>query len=257
MAEKQATGDKNLYIIITCCFQNDFCEKLDNQLDVLIKKAGAKEKITRDHISDLYKHKVHIDLAETERLWKDGKLEKFIQNMMQVAANAYSTDDTTKEYQFVHTRDWHDNTDIKEVQELGFFGTHCIIGTHGAKFISPLDNLIKEHLQFNIVVDSNSLNCFDGTNLKRELDSIIETSGCDLDHVSIGIIGLITNIKILFLAYDLTVTYHFPNVYICPDLSAAFTSDEHQYGIGNISNIGLAQAKLLDEFRDQFQIPEK
>ncbi|MBD3350072.1 MAG: isochorismatase family protein [Candidatus Lokiarchaeota archaeon] len=239
---KMANNDEDkLYIIITMCLQNDFCEKIPQ--------------ITIEEINSKFGHKVHLNYEETQRLWGlNNEMDKFINDMMRTAAIANSNDDDFKEYHFIHIRDWHDNSDREQLSELKVFGDHCIKGTHGAKFISPMDDLIKENLRFNLIVNSNSLNSFVHTNLDKNLKSIIESCGCDMKNVYIGIIGVVTNIKILFLAYDLSVTYQFPNVFLCTDLTAGFNKDGHDKGLELINNVALAQTQNLNDFRQKFEI---
>jgi nicotinamidase-related amidase len=153
---------------------------------------------------------------------------------MKAGSIANNNNDDNKEYHLIHIRDWHDNSDKNQLPELIHFGNHCIKGTHGSKFISPMDELIEQNLAFNLVVNSNSLNSFIDTNLEKNLCSMIESCGVDKSNVYIGIIGFVTNVKILFLAYDLSITYKYPNVFLCEDLTDAFDRNSHITGLALI-----------------------
>lgn len=219
--------------------QNDFCEKV--------------EKLSKEEIDNIYNHKIHLDYEETKRFWgPNNEFENFISDFMKTSAIANSKEDDNKEYHLIHIRDWHDNSDKNQLPELLHFGNHCIKGTHGSRFISPMDELIEQNLAFNLVVNSNSLNSFVDTNLEKNLCSMIESCGVDKSNVYIGIIGFVTNVKILFLAYDLSITYNYPNVFLCEDLTAAFNKLSHERGLDLISTANLAKVQKIQEFRNTF-----
>jgi len=56
----------------------------------------------------------------------------------------------------------------------------------------------------------------------------------------------------MFLAYDLSITYGYPNVFLCKDLCAGFDKMGHDRGIELISAVNLARVQNIDEFRKQF-----
>ncbi|MFX0095320.1 MAG: cysteine hydrolase family protein [Candidatus Hodarchaeota archaeon] len=240
---------KNLSILITMSLQNDF---IDNPPDL----PEAKEEINAK-----YDHFVHISYDECQRLWSNGKLEKFIRDAMELGME-YKLAKTNKKsisqhYHFVHIRDWHDDVDPDPVQtqELKKFGKHCIKGTSGARFISPLHEKIQENREFNLIVNSDSLNSFVDTNLDLHLESILSTTGCNSkEQVQIGIIGVATNIKVMFLAYDLAVRFGYPNVYVCEDLCAGFSKEDHEQGLQYIEKVLEVQILPLKKFQEQLKL---
>jgi nicotinamidase-related amidase len=236
MDNQNVVKNKKLNIIITMSLQNDFAEPIEN--------------MSKSEIDKKYGHKIHIDYNETNRIWNNG-LKTFVNDMITTGANMNKPNSNVI-YQFLHLRDYHDNTDLSQRAELDYFGNHCIRGTHGVKFVEPMDDLITKNLAFNLAVNSNSINSFIGTNLAQDLNAIRESCGCDKNDIQIGIIGLITNVKVLFLAYDLSITYGYPNVFLCKDLCAGFEKSGHDRGIELISAVNLARVQTIEEFRKQF-----
>ena len=232
--------EKKLSILMTMCLQNDFIQKLDPLSDENIKN-------------------VHIAVAETDRLWgSDGKLEKFIEKIMEIGEknDNIPLPERSQFYHYIHIRDWHDETDPTQLEELNQWKPHCIKGTTGAQFISPLQEYINRYRKFNIIVNSNSLNSFVNTDLESHLEALKVMTGCSKNQTVIGIIGVMTNVKILFLAYDLTVRYEFPkqNVILCEDLCAGRTSDGHEMGRQFISEILGLKFLNLAEFEEALNL---
>jgi len=285
---------KKLNIIITCSVQNDFIELLDNSLIAADNLKVGYEQVSnkwmeyflnqnRDtseaninqfiqwlkqsannelnnipmsyhHILEYYKHRVHIDYNETKRLWEGNKLSQFIRDLMKKASESNSNENANTEYQCIHLRDWHDLTDDTQKGEMDLFGPHCIKGTYGAKFISPLNELIQEHHQFNVILNSNSLSSFDETDLERVLDTLIKNAGSSKKEVNIGAFGVITNVKVFLLAFELMVIHKFRNVYVCGDFCAGFTDVGHDEGIKSMRNILGANVVDQYKFREIFNI---
>ncbi|MBN1215610.1 MAG: isochorismatase family protein [Candidatus Lokiarchaeota archaeon] len=285
---------KTLNIIITSSFQNDFIEPLGNlkqaddklkldylksqelwiqyfnsqNIDVnqanvdqfltwLEKNAKSSEngiKLSYHKILEKYKHRVHVDYEESERIWKGDQLNLFLKDLMVKGSKALNDENSKEEYQCIHLRDWHDQTDMLQKGELDNFGPHCIKGTYGAKFISPLDELIVKHPEFNIIINSNSLSSFADTELESVLNTIIKNSGSSKNEVKIGMFGVITNVKIFLLAFELMVIHNFTNVSVCSDFCAGFTNQGHFEGINSMANILVANVVDSVQFRKIFNI---
>ncbi len=270
--------EKKLTIVMTCSLQNDFVEKVKpinktqkevklsfetcqkawidyffnpeisnekkNIEDFLVwlnkEKVQYEDKNVANSYLNLikkYKHRVHINYDETKRLWDDNKLDQFLADLMQ------------KDYYFIHLRDWHDPTDKKQRGELDFFGTHCLKGTYGAHFVTPIREGIKNNMEYNLVVNSNSLSSFSDTKLESVLSLILNNEKSSKRKVEIGILGVITNVKVLLLTFELMVIHGYQNVFICQDACAGFNQESHLQGIGYIS--GVFGAKVLDQ--EQFK----
>jgi len=199
-----------------------------------------------------YNHRVHVDYEQSERLWGNEKLKKFISDLMEKGFKAYKDEDSKEFYYFIHLRDFHRFTE-EELEELKLFGPHCLMGTHGAKFIDPLNQYIEQYNQINIVINSNSLSSFVDTELNDALYNIMLDKSVSKEKIIIGIFGLMTNIKIPLLTYEFNLQYKFKNVYVCKDYCAGFDAKKHEEGLYQINNI-LQYTNVLNEksFREVF-----
>ena len=202
-----------------------------------------------------YHHRVHVDIQQTEKLWSSDTLPTFILDLKKRSAEA-NQNKTGNVYYFIHLRDWHDPTDQAEREELCNFGYHCIKGSHGAQFISPLKEFIEEDTTFTHVINSNSLSSFSDTNLESILESIITNHQSSKEDAKIGVFGVITNIKLKLLTFELKVIHGFKNVYVCKDLSAGFNQKGHEDGLKYMENVLGVKLYNEDEFREEFQFPK-
>ncbi|MFX1260230.1 MAG: cysteine hydrolase family protein [Promethearchaeota archaeon] len=222
-----------------------------------IKTSSRSERkdvqVSYHKIIEKYKHRVHVDFKETTRFWKDGNFEKIITDLMNKGAEANSKEDNLETYHLIHCRDWHDPTDLTQKRELDHFGPHCMKGTYGAKFITPLEELIKNNKDFNLIVNSNSLSSFTDTNLESVLDTLIKNAGSSKQDVKIGIFGVISNVKVMLLAFELSVIQKYKNLFICGDICAGFNQSGHEEGIYYMKNI--LDTEILDPntFREKFK----
>ncbi|MFW9988163.1 MAG: isochorismatase family protein [Candidatus Odinarchaeota archaeon] len=286
--------NKILNIIITCSAQNDFIEPLDihaptednliigydqvsnkwmeyflnqnrdtseanmDQFILWLKQNASSEMngeiLSYHHILEHYRHRVHVDYDESQRLWEGGKLSKFIQDLMHKASESNLNETSGVEYQCIHLRDWHDQTDESQKDEMDLFGPHCIKGTYGAKFIAPLNELIQTHHDFNVIINSNSLSSFDETDLQSVLETVIQNAGSSHKEVKIGVFGVITNVKVFLLAFELMTIHKFKNVYVCGDFCAGFNKQGHETGINSMCNILAANIVDQTKFREIFNI---
>ena len=286
--------NKKLNVIITCSVQNDFIEPLDNNIiakddlkvgyEQVAKKwmvyflnqnrdtseanidkfiQWLKQNVSNElietpisyhHILEYYRQRVHVDYDESRRLWEGDKLRQFIRDLMNKASESNSDDNSGLEYQCIHLRDWHDHTDESQKGEMDLFGPHCIKGTYGAKFVSPLDELIQKHYDFNVVINSNSLSSFDETDLESVLETVIKNAGSSHKDVKIGVFGVITNVKVFLLTFELMIIHKFRNVYVCGDFCAGFNKQGHNTGISSMSSILAANVVNQNKFREIFNI---
>ncbi len=210
--------------------------------------------ISYHRILEKYKHRVHLDYNESQRLWGDGRLAQFLRDLMTKASEAQRNENSDVEYQCIHLRDWHDQTDPTQRGELDHFGIHCVKGTYGSKFATPLNELINAHREFNLVLNSNSISSFDETGLQTILDTLIKNSGNSKRSVNIGIFGVITNVKVQLLTFELMVIHKYKNVYVCKDFCAGFNNQGHEEGLSSISNVYGAQVVDHAKFREVFKI---
>jgi len=206
-----------------------------------------------------YKHRVHIDINQSERLWNNNKLGIFIDDLMEHAKNANENVESKDRYYFIHLRDWHDPSDQDERDELNNFGYHCIKGSHGAEFVKPLSDYVQKapYDTFTQIINSNSLSSFRETKLEFILDSIIKNHHSSTEKAIIGVFGVVTNVKLKLLTFELKVIHNFKHVYLCKDLSASFSQHGHKEGIDYMRyNLGV---NILEEdpFRKIFNFEKK
>ena len=284
---------QNLYIIITNSLQNDFIEKqfieqikketvedpwkidYDSLAERWSKYFKDRERLPEkneinDFLNELkdikskeilfsyhkflkyYNHRVHVDVQQTEKLWNNERLPGFILQLMERSVEA-NKDENGDFYHFIHLRDWHDPTDAAEREEFCTFGYHCIKGSHGAQFIHPLDKCIEENDTFNHIINSNSLSSFSNTNLESILDTIIDYNHSSKEDVKIGVFGVITNIKLKLLTFEIKVIHGFKNVYVCEELSAGFNQKGHEDGLKYMKNVLGVKVYTENEFREEFK----
>ncbi len=202
-------------------------------------------------IMEKYKHRVHVEEDECNRLWNEAGLEQSLRDLISKATTASENE----KYYYIHLRDWHDQTDPSERGELDFFGFHCIKGTYGAEFVYPLNQLLKDKAteEYNIVLNSNSLSSFSDSNLEDVLNNILKNTGSSKTEVRIGTFGMITNVKLLFLMFELMVVHKYKNVFLCEDFSAGFNKLGHQSGLDYMRNVLNAQIVNKQLFREIFK----
>ncbi len=186
-------------ILFTQCLQNDF-----------VKPVGKY-----DHLPNL----LHIGYEESTRLMglipEEGPISVFMNwASLQVKRN----------FKIVHIRDWHDPSDENQKKHLQQFGDHCIIDTPGADFIFKLK---KSH----IIINSVGLNDFIDTPLVEFLNA---HKG---EKVRIGIIGVWTEAKVFFLAYDILTRYPSFEVAVCSALTASSSIYNHYFSLDQLKKI--------------------
>lgn len=124
----------------------------------------------------------------------------------------------------VHIRDWHKNEDLNQQQHLSKFGSHCIQNTKGAEFVFNISD-------DSIVLNSTTLNDFIESDLTEILNKYKN------DRVRIGLIGVWTEAKVYFTAYDIVSRYPNFEVAICSALSASSSVHNHYAALEQLSRI--------------------
>lgn len=207
-----------------------------------------------------YYHRVHVDYEEHERIWHKNGLEEFINNL--TTKKSRSNNDSEEldsaepkpAYYYIHLRDWHDPMDEDQLEEFIAFGSHCIKGTPGAEFIDPLQENIRNNQTNTFIINSNSLSSFTDTNLDSVLNSIINNEGSEKNNVKIGVFGVITNVKLSLLTFELKIVYKFRNVFVCEDFSAGFNRKGHDEGIDFIKKALHTPVLNKEQFIEKFEI---
>ncbi len=206
-ADTQPTGPRRRSLLICECLQNDFIAPLP---------PGA-----------LPPNKMHIGREEALRLVgadpANGPLVR-----------ALSACTAAEHVRVVHVRDWHDPDDPRQQAELAFFGPHCIMGTHGARFVDAVESFSRDRGRA-AVVDATGINDFEDTPLTDTLDALIEDD--DRAAIPVGVIGVWTNVKIQYLLYDLKTRARLHNLATCSRLVAAPDRVEHRNTLRHLETV--------------------
>jgi nicotinamidase-related amidase len=186
-------------ILISQCLQNDFVSPIGKY----------------DNLPNL----LHIGYDESSRLVGEninaGPLYLFMKWLIHSSNN---------EVVKIHIRDWHNLNDELQKPHLDKFGIHCIEETAGAEFVFPNDDS-------SIVINSTGLNDFVETDLSNIL------SEYKTEDVRIGLIGVWTEAKIYFTAYDIVTRFPNFNIAVCAALSASSSVHSHYAALNQLNKI--------------------
>ncbi|MBI2923973.1 MAG: isochorismatase family protein [Planctomycetes bacterium] len=186
-------------ILFTQCLQNDFVAPVPSGASV--------------------PNQLHIGREESRRLVgedpKTGPLGRFLQAFYAAA---------TPDHAVVHVRDWHDAADPAQAHHLAHFGPHCLRGTKGAEFVEPLEGLKGAGVR-TVTVNSTVLNDFEGTDLRERVRELLD--GEEAGEATAGIIGVWTDVKVQYLAYDLLTRVGIRNIVLCSALAASRSRVRH------------------------------
>lgn len=210
------------YLLLSECLQNDFVGPLP---------AGAA-----------LPNALHVGRAESRRLLGDpqedwasgGPLARFL---LRWAAGAGT------EHHAVHVRDWHDPHDPATRPHLEHFGEHCLRGSEGARFVAPLERLLGAATGQQ-VVDSAILSDFVGTDLEAALRPLVAAG-----PLRAGIVGVWTDVKVHYLAYELMARLGLAEVAVCSALTASRSRQQHRQALEQMAaNLGVTVIDSLPEF---------
>lgn len=234
-------------ILITQCLQNDFVRLLDKY--------------------DPLPNFLHIGYDEANRLLgervEDGPVAQIIR---------WAYEQTAEELKIIHIRDWHNDADAEQQGHLSQFGKHCLKDSEGAEFV--FHKQIRNDRPHTIV-DASGLNDFYKTDLEDHLRS------CTEKPLKVGLIGVWTEAKITYLAYELLTRYPRIELSTCSALTASSSRSQHFIALDHLKKIlgvrifdsvasfaehlggtghgltasGYATAKILDDAKFRFNIP--
>lgn len=190
-------------LLFTQCLQNDFVQLLGKH----------------DPLPNL----LHVGYQESRRLLGERVEEGPVHSVMEWA---YGT--PREKLAIIHIRDWHRGDDPAQQEHLERFGPHCLQSTHGADFVfaSLIDNPDR-----HVIIDSPGLSDFTRTPLA---DFLKPYEGLPL---RVGIIGVWTEAKVSFLAYDLKTRYPLFDVSVCSALTAGSSRGRHFLALDQLENI--------------------
>jgi nicotinamidase-related amidase len=206
------------HLLFTECLQNDFVAPLP---------AGAP-----------LPNALHIGRAESRRLlgdpdgpWDvDGPLARFLAAWRASAGAGHHS---------IHVRDWHAPADPATRHHLAHFGEHCLRETAGARFVAPLEPVAERGL----VVDAAILSDFVGTELEARLRPLVD------GEVRAGIIGVWTDFKVQYLAYELMTRMGLEEIAVCGALTASRSRIHHRQALEHMAaSLGVAVIDSLPEF---------
>ncbi|MCR8922332.1 phosphotransferase [Dasania sp. GY-MA-18] len=207
-------------VLITQCLQNDFVKPLN---------AG-----------DPLPNQLHIGHEESQRLVGESIATGPVGRFM-----AWVNSQTSNQLATIHIRDWHAPDCPEQASHLKQFNSHCLQNTAGADFIfSETESTNKEVT----VIDSTTLNDFEGTALKQTLDNLASRAPAD-EKLRIGIIGVWTEAKVLFLAYELATRYPHCEIAVCSALTASSSRSQHFLALQQLDRIvGITVIDSIGEF---------
>lgn len=254
-------------ILITQCLQNDFVRLLDKY--------------------DPLPNYLHVGYDEANRLLGERVEEGPVAQIMR-----WAYDQSAAELKIIHIRDWHDECDAEQAAHLTQFGVHCLKGSDGADFV--FNKQIKSGRQ-HIVVDASGLNDFYKTSLEENLQDCLnggvriglarETASVPTPapdaSVRVGLIGVWTEAKITYLAYELLTRYPKIELVTCSALTASSSRSQHFIALDHLKKIlgvrifdsvasfaeylggsghgltasGYAERGILDDNKFKFNIP--
>ncbi|EPG64800.1 cyclin-dependent kinase inhibitor 3 [Leptospira wolffii serovar Khorat str. Khorat-H2] len=195
---------KGILITQCLCLQNDFVEPIQKY----------------DPVPNL----LHIGYGEALRLMGENPEEGPVLSFMEWA---YGESD--KNLEIVHIRDWHDPKDEDQSEHLSQFGPHCIQGTHGADFV--FQNLSLRLPRETRLVNASGLNDFHKTELEKLLEPFSET------ETNVGLVGVWTEAKISYLAYELRTRYPKFRIGVCSALTASSSRHMHYVSLDQLRNL--------------------
>lgn len=192
-------------ILITQCLQNDFVSRIGRF----------------DRIPNL----LHIGCEEAKRLVGEKPSEGPVSSIVR-----WAYEQPAEMLRIIHIRDHHDPSDPWQAAHLAKFGNHCIRGTDGAKFVFE-GELSSFQSDRAVTIDSLSLNDFVRTNLAELLSPYTGRK------LRIGIMGVWTEAKVWFLAYELATRYPEFELAVCSALTASSSRAQHFIALEQLQKI--------------------
>lgn len=201
--------------LITQCLQNDFVRPIGRY----------------DPLPNL----LHIGFEEARRLMGDTPDQGPVAHIIDWAYRQ-----SADQLHLIHVRDWHVADDPLQRSHLEQFGQHCLCDTEGAKFSFD----IPEHSENNpTIINSLTLNDFRDSQLDEVLETIIT------DQVRIGLIGVWTEAKVSFLAYELRTRYPNSEIAVCSALTASSSRNNHFVALSQMNKLlGIRIIPSMGEF---------
>jgi len=204
-------------ILLTQCMQNDF-----------VKPVGRYEPLP---------NRLHVGYSEALRLMGSNPTEGPVARVMR-----WAHERPDEELRLIHVRDWHDPQEKAVQDHFQVFGEHCVQATAGAEFAFPS---AEDRGRDDVLIDSLTLNDFQGTGLAEALAP-------HANHACrVGVVGVWTEAKVSFLAYELVTRYPQFQVAVCSALTASSSRQHHFEALDQLRRIlGVRVIDSVGEFVD-------
>jgi nicotinamidase-related amidase len=170
---------------------------------------------------------LHVGRAESARLLGDPAGAWASEGPLARFAAAFR-DGQGPDHAAILIRDWHDPADPATRAHLDHFGDHCLRGSPGARFVEALQPLLPRAR----VVDSAILSDFVGTGLEPLLRELLGPE----PEVRAGLIGVWTDVKVRYLAYDLMTRLGLQQIAVCSALCASRSRLQHREALQHLED---------------------
>ncbi len=190
-------------LLITQCLQNDFVQPIGRY----------------DPMPNL----LHVGSEEATRLLGADPPNGPVARLM-----SWACQQPPDELGILHLRDWHHPTDPAQAAHIQRFGEHCLADTPGARFV--FEDWV-DPARPATVVDSLTLNDFQGTGLADFLGPYAGRA------MKVGLVGVWTEAKISFLAYELRTRFPSFHIAVCSALTASSSRANHFIALDQIERL--------------------
>ena len=239
--------EKQTYVLITQCLQNDFFLNLNCHM-VLPVDAASKILIHPESTRYFGESRSRRTVDDTTLL--RGPLGRFLAATVGSRLNG----DGEGTLHLVNIRDWHTSGDLYD-RERRIYGTHCVAGSWGAEYLEGLNELLDpggsrlqkagigqpsaafspegfsrgcaviHHVHSNSLFDLENHASGSESELATVLNSIITPE--NHNNVWVAVIGVCTDIKVQILLQSLRVRYNPDRLVVSDSLTASHTLDRH------------------------------
>ena len=190
-------------LLITQCLQNDFVQPIGRY----------------DPMPNL----LHVGSEEATRLLGADPPRGPVARLM-----AWACQQPPDDLGILHLRDWHTPDDPGQAAHIQRFGEHCLAGSDGARFV--FEEWV-DPARPATVVDSLTLNDFQGTRLEQTLAPYAGRA------MKVGLVGVWTEAKVSFLAYELRTRFPGFHIAVCSALTASSSRANHFIALDQLERL--------------------
>ena len=203
-------------ILITDCLQYDFVGRL-----------GRFESLPNP---------LHVGYQESLRLLGEDPAQGPVARVI-----AWAHRQPDEALKVVHVRDWHEPDDPAQRAHLEQFGAHCLRDSQGARFVFDTEEArAGKRIE---VVSTTTLSDFVGAGLGGILARYAD------QPIRVGLMGVWTEAKITFLAYDIRTRHPQFELAVCSALTASSSRHNHFLALEQLERIlGVRVLASVGEF---------